>query len=106
MVEQLTSQDFRERVINGRETALVDFFATWCGPCKRQAPILEEFAEEVAQKDPNFHIYKVDVDLAQDVASEYGVMSIPTICMFVEGSVVEREQGLHSKEELKKIAGF
>lgn len=78
--------------------AVVDFYATWCGPCKMFAPIFEEVANEI---DMNF--IKVDTDNNSDLAREYGVMSIPTIVLFENGNEVKRHTGFMSKEEFIKF---
>ena len=76
MAEILTSENFKEKVVEAKGTVLVDFFATWCGPCKMIAPAVEQLAEEYAGKAA---VYKVDVDEAQDIGMEYKIMSIPTL---------------------------
>lgn len=78
--------------------AVVDFYATWCGPCKMFAPIFEEVANEI---DMNF--IKVDTDNNSDLAREYGIMSIPTIVLFENGNEVKRHTGFMSKEEFIKF---
>lgn len=74
--------------------AVVDFYATWCGPCKMFGPIFEEASNE---KDMNF--IKLNVDDYSDIAREYGVMSIPTIILFKDGGEVKRTTGFMSKED-------
>ena len=86
----LNSSNFNE-TIKSEEKILVDFWATWCGPCMRQAPILEELAGE------GYHIGKVDVDQAPDLAGNYRVMSIPTLILFKNGEEVKRFIGLQTK---------
>ena len=81
----------------GSRPAIVDFYATWCGPCMRQAPILEERAGE------GYHIGKVDVDQAPDLAGNYRVMSIPTLILFKNGEEVKRFVGLQTKDTLKAL---
>ena len=83
--------------IKSEEKILVDFWATWCGPCMRQAPILEELAGE------GYHIGKVDVDQAPDLAGNYRVMSIPTLILFKNGEEVKRFIGLQTKDTLKAL---
>ena len=83
--------------IKSEEKILVDFWATWCGPCMRQAPILEELAGE------GYHIGKVDVDQAPDLAGTYRVMSIPTLILFKNGEEVKRFIGLQTKDTLKAL---
>ena len=92
----LNSSNFNE-TIKSEEKILVDFLATWCGPCMRQAPILEELAGE------GYHIGKVDVDQAPDLAGTYRVMSIPTLILFKNGEEVKRFIGLQTKDTLKAL---
>ena len=92
----LNSSNFNE-TIKSEEKILVDFWATWCGPCMRQAPILEELAGE------GYHIGKVDVDQAPDLAGNYRVMSIPTLILFKNGEEVKRFIGLQTKDTLKAL---
>lgn len=79
--------------------AVVDFYATWCPPCKMLAPIVEEIASEA--KD--YTVAKLDVDEAIEVANELGVMSIPTVIIFVDGVEKERLVGFRNKEELLEV---
>ena len=97
---------FKYLDINGKEVSLsdlegkyvyIDVWATWCGPCMRQAPILEELAGE------GYHIGKVDVDQAPDLAGNYRVMSIPTLILFKNGEEVKRFVGLQTKDTLKAL---
>lgn len=81
-----------------KEEAVVDFYATWCGPCKMFGPIFEEVS-----KDNNMNFVKLDVDKSSDIAREYGVMSIPTIILFKNGTEVKRFTGFMSKEEFIKF---
>lgn len=77
-----------------KDKAVVDFSASWCGPCKMFAPVFEEVS-----KDYDFNFVKLDVDKASDIAREYGVMSIPTIILFENGKEVKRFTGFMAKEE-------
>ncbi len=88
-------KDFNKLI---EKDAVVDFYATWCGPCKMFGPIFEEVSKE---KDMNF--VKLDVDNFSDVAREYGVMSIPTIILFKDGKEVKRTTGFMSKEDFIKF---
>ena len=99
MVKEILSDEFKT-VINGGKV-VVDFFATWCGPCKMLSPVMDEISNELS--DINF--YKVDVDKNEDIAREYGIMSIPTIIIFENGKVVNSLVGLRSKTELKELIG-
>ena len=77
-------------------TVLVDFFATWCGPCKMLAPLLEEIAEE----NPNVSVLKIDVDEVGVLAARYGIQSIPTLMLFKNGQRVETRIGYQNKNQL------
>lgn len=94
MAKIIDQTEFKNLVSEGKGVVLVDFFATWCGPCKALAPILEEVADEVKDK---VAIYKVDIDQSQTLAQEYRVMSVPTMKIFKNGEVVETIVGLQSK---------
>jgi len=78
-----------------QDKTVVDFYATWCGPCKMFGPIFEETA-----KENNINFVKLDVDKHSEIAREYGVMSIPTIILFKDGKEVKRYTGFMSKEQL------
>lgn len=91
--------DFKKEVLESELTVLVDFWATWCGPCKMIAPILEELAKEYVKK---IKIGKLDVDENPKIPSQYGIMSIPTLMFFKKGEVVEQLVGALGKSELKR----
>ncbi len=90
--------NFEAEVLKSEKPVLVDFFATWCGPCRMQAPIIEELAAEIGDKAK---IGKMDVDQNPQIAGKYGIMSIPTIMIFKAGEVKETFTGLQTKETLK-----
>ena len=85
---------FNDVVMNGK--VLVDFFATWCGPCKMLTPILEE----VASDRSDTKIVKVDVDECEGIARQFGIMSIPTLIKFENGKIIDKKVGFISKEEI------
>lgn len=85
-------------VLTKDEVVLVDFFATWCGPCKMIAPVLED----IASSRDDIKIVKIDVDQHQDLAMRYGVMSIPTLILFKNGKPVAQQLGFMPKELLLK----
>lgn len=97
-VEHLTDENFVEKTASG--VVLVDFFATWCGPCKMLSPIIEEIGEECGG---SYEVYKVDVDEAEDVAMDYGVMSVPTLIILKDGEEAERLIGVRPKNEIVSV---
>ncbi len=97
---KITSENFEQEVLNSEVPVLVDFFATWCGPCKMMSPIVEELAKEMGGKAK---VYKVDTDEEQDLAIKYGIMSIPTFIVFKNGEVVNTAVGMRDKEELMNL---
>lgn len=93
-----TQDDFETKVRNHKGVALVDFYAEWCGPCQMMAPVIDELEKEMLGKAI---VGKVDVDKSPDLASEYGVMSIPTIVIFKDGKEVNKIVGAQSKSSLE-----
>ena len=93
----VTDGSFEELVVNSDTPVLVDFWAEWCGPCKMIAPILDEIANDMAGK---LVIGKLDIDVNQDTAMAFGVMSIPTLLLFKNGEPVERIVGYQPKPQL------
>ena len=95
----ISEDNFDEVVLNSKVPVMVDFWATWCGPCKMVAPIVEELAEEYAGK---VSIGKLDVDQNPRVASKYGIMSIPSLIVFKDGKPLSNIVGFRPKEQLKQ----
>ena len=96
-VLELTKDNFDETIETG--TTLVDFWAVWCGPCKMQSPIVDAFAEE--HKDVK--VGKVNVDEQMELATRYGIMSIPTLMVFKNGELAAKQVGLSSMEEIEEM---
>ncbi len=88
--------NFHELIKNTKPT-LVDFFATWCGPCKMQSPIIEQVRQRMGN-DAN--VLKIDVDRYSDISALYHVKSVPTLIIFKEGEIVWRASGLHQEDVL------
>jgi len=89
-------------VLNSDVPVLVDFYAIWCGPCKRLAPTLEELAAE----SPGIKVVKVDVDDSSELAERYEIHSMPCLIVFKNGQVVARQKGVVSKARLKSLLGL
>ena len=95
----LTKENFQNEVINQKQTVLVDFWADWCGPCKMQAPVLKEFAEE----NPSIKVCKVNVDEQPELAEQYTVMSIPFLAVFKNGELSRTAVGYQTVYMLKNL---
>ena len=96
----ITQQNFEQEVLLAKEPVLVDFWATWCSPCRMLAPVIEEIANEYAGK---VKVGKVNVDDERELALEYGVSSIPTLVVIRDGKAVKGVVGLHNLEQLKAL---
>ena len=95
----LTDENFQTEVVDSSLPVLVDFWATWCGPCKMVAPIVDELANEY---DGKIKFGKVDVDTAQKTAGEFGIQSIPTLLIFKDGKVADQVVGAVPKKHLEE----
>lgn len=98
-VLKINEENFKEEVLESEKPVLIDFFATWCGPCKMMSPIIDEIAKEIGN---DVKVGKVDVDENQELAIRYDVMSIPTIIIFKNGKVEKTFVGLRDKQEILK----
>ena len=96
----ITKQNFNEEVVNSDKVVILDFFATWCGPCQMLSPVLLAIEEENKEI---LKVCKVDVDKEQELALEFNVMNIPTLVIFKDGKVKKSVVGLRSKSELENI---
>lgn len=97
MVKELNDKNFENEVLKSDKVAVVDFFATWCGPCKVMSPIIDEIAEENPE---NIIVGKVDVDENPELSEKYGIMSIPTIVIFSGGEIKKTFLGVTNKEDI------
>ena len=98
MVKELTDNTFEEQTDAG--LTLVDFWATWCGPCRMQSPVIDQLDEESAG---DVSYYKMDVDANPETPGKFGIMSIPTLLVKKDGEVVEKLIGYHSKEQIEEV---
>lgn len=99
MSQVITDKTFNEETDKG--LVLIDFWATWCGPCRMQAPILVQLEQEYDEEE--FRIAKMDVDENPETPQQFGIMSIPTLMLKKDGQVVEKAVGVHSKEQLRQM---
>lgn len=95
MIKELENNNFNEEIKEG--LVLVDFYAVWCGPCKMMHPVIDQ----LAQDNPNLKIIKVNVDNHSDIARNYGVMSIPTLILFKDGEIINKNIGFTPKDVLE-----
>ena len=100
MAKKLTNQNFQQEVLNSSQPVLVDFYATWCGPCKMLAPVMEQLA---GQYEGKALVGKVNVDEEPELARRFGVMSIPTVIFFKDGKEIHREVGALPKEVFANV---
>lgn len=93
----LTNDNFKSEVVHSELPVLVDFWASWCGPCRMVSPIVDEIAESAAGK---FKVGKINVDEQPELAAQFGVMSIPTLIVFKNGEVYKSSVGVRSKADI------
>lgn len=96
----LSDDTFEQEVLKSTSPVLVDFWAEWCGPCRTLAPVIDDLATEYAGK---LKVGKLDIDANQNTALKYGIQSIPTILLFVDGEVAHKLIGLQPKSSFKKL---
>ena len=96
LVKDMNKENFQEEVVQSDKPVLVDFWASWCGPCRMVSPIVDE----IAQERPDVKVVKVNVDQEQELALQFGDMSIPTLVVMKDGKVVNQAVGVRPKEQI------
>ena len=99
MAKEFTSANFDTEVLKNDKPVLVDFWASWCGPCRMLAPVIDEFAET----SESVVVGKVNVDDQPDLATAYGIMTIPTLVLVKDGKEVKRHSGIMSSAQLEEF---
>ena len=97
----ITAENFEEKVLKAEGKVLLDFWATWCGPCKMIAP----YVEQVAEENPHITVGKIDVDVQTPLAIQYGITSIPTLVVMENGQETGRALGYRPKADILKLLG-
>lgn len=100
MTQSVQSSDFKAKVLDNPLPVLVDFTASWCGPCRRVAPIVDQIAEERAG---SLDVFKLDIDESRDIAEQYNIMSVPTLLLFQGGKPVNAIMGARPKAAIEAI---
>ena len=100
MAMEITMDNFEQEVLNSDVPVMIDFWATWCMPCKMLAPTIEELAEEA---NGAYKVGKIDVDKSPSLAAQFGVMSIPTVIVFKNGKAVDKTVGVVPKSQLEAM---
>lgn len=101
MITIITSNNFASEILQSDKPVLVDFWASWCGPCRMLAPVVEEIAAE----HPEVKVCKINVDDEPALAGQFGIMSIPTLLVFRDGKVVNSSVGVRPKEQIAAMLG-
>ena len=101
-VTAVTTESFQEEVLNASSPVLVDFWASWCGPCKMLTPVVHEIAAE----HPEIKVCSVNVDDEMDLAQQFGIMSIPTLLVFNQGNKIQQMVGLQPKDTILQMLGI
>ena len=96
---EVTSKNFEQEVLKSEKPVLIDFYATWCGPCKMLSPIVEE----VAAENEDIKVVKIDIDKEQNIAVQYEIMSIPTLVVIKDGKEVNRSVGVIGKSDILQL---
>lgn len=99
MVKTITAENFDQEVLQSEKTVVLDFWASWCGPCRMFTPIIEKFAED----NPDVEVGKVNVDDESALAERFNIMSVPTLVIMKNGEVVKKNAGVITKEAIEEM---
>ena len=102
MAMTITTQNFEEEVLNAQTPVLIDFWASWCNPCKMLSPVIDEISEE---SDGTYKVGKINVDDEPELAAKFRVMSIPTLLVFDKGEITAKSVGVQSKNKIMNMLG-
>lgn len=101
MVKTITTENFEQEVMQNEKTVVLDFWASWCGPCRMFTPIIEQFAED----NPDVAVGKVNIDEQPALTEKFNIMSVPTLVIMKGGEVVKKNLGVIRKEEIEALIG-
>ena len=99
MIKKIEENEFEKEVLNNKKMVLVDFFATWCGPCQMLMPVLENIA---SKNEDKMDIIEIDVDKAQELSMKYEIEAVPTMIIFKNGTMIDKLGGYYPEEELQQ----
>lgn len=99
MIKTITAENFEQEVMQSDQTVVIDFWASWCGPCRMFTPIIEQFAEE----NPEVVVGKVNIDEQSALTERFHIMSVPTLVIIKDGEIVKKNPGVITKEEIKAM---
>lgn len=103
MIIEINKDNFKEEVLESNKKVIVDFWATWCQPCRMMHPVLEQLDKELGE---SIKIGKINIDNDPQLASKFGVMSIPTFIVFENGNIINSSVGMQSLDSLKNLLGL
>ena len=99
MVKTITAENFEQEVVQSEKTVVLDFWASWCGPCRMFTPIIEQFAQD----NPDVVVGKVNIDEQSALTERFSIMSVPTLVIFKNGEVVKKSAGVISKDAIEAL---